>query len=156
MEPRGRVRDRDLVRAAASDPSRHESEVVRGLEAVFRRGGLTPPDEIDAVGRDIRRQEALAHLVRAGTLIRAVDRVQRRAILFHREAVEGAKATLARSFAGGDGFLAREAGAVLGISRKFSIPLLEHLDDIHFTRRIGDRRVLIGEAGAGPGTPASP
>jgi len=41
------------------------------------------------------------------------------------------------------GFLAREAGAALGISRKFSIPLLEHFDAVRFTRRVGDRRVLI-------------
>ena len=34
------------------------------------------------------------------------------------------------------------AGAVLGISRKYSVPLLEHLDAIRFTRRIADRRVL--------------
>ena len=41
------------------------------------------------------------------------------------------------------GFLAREAGATLGISRKFSIPLLEHLDATGFTRRAGDRRVIV-------------
>ncbi|WP_236728696.1 selenocysteine-specific translation elongation factor [Methylobacterium sp. WSM2598] len=149
------VRDRDLVRAAAFDPQRQEPALVRGLAESFRRAGLTPPDEAEAAGRDPRRREALNHLVRSGTLIRAADRVQRRTILFHREAVEAAKQALARAFAGQDGFLAREAGALLGISRKFSIPLLEHLDAVRFTRRLGDRRVLL-QAEAGPRPSSSP
>jgi selenocysteine-specific elongation factor len=32
-------------------------------------------------------------------------------------------------------------GAALGISRKYSMPLLDHLDAIRFTRRINDRRI---------------
>ena len=47
----------------------------------------------------------------------------------------------------GDGLLVREAGEALGISRKFSVPLLEHLDAIQFTRRVGDRRVLGAPSG---------
>ncbi|WP_375464932.1 selenocysteine-specific translation elongation factor [uncultured Methylobacterium sp.] len=136
-----------LYRRAEFDPARNESDVARRLEAVFRCAGLTPPDEAEAVGRDLRRREALTYLVGAGTVIRAVDRVQRRAVLFHKAAVEDARARLRRAFpdaTGPDaGFLAREAGAALGISRKFSIPLLEHLDATGFTRRTGDRRVIV-------------
>jgi len=137
-----------LWRRADFDPARNESEAARRLEQLFRRAGLNPPDESDAVGRDVRRREALTYLVGAGTVIRAVDRVQRRAVLFHREAVAGARARLAEAFphatTAESGFLAREAGATLGISRKFSIPLLEHLDAVGFTRRAGDRRVIVG------------
>lgn len=137
-----------LWRRADFDPARNESEVARRLEQLFRRAGLNPPDESDAVGRDVRRREALTYLVGAGTVIRAVDRVQRRAVLFHREAVAGARARLAEAFPNAtsaeSGFLAREAGATLGISRKYSIPLLEHLDATGFTRRAGDRRVIVG------------
>ncbi|MBE7199962.1 MAG: selenocysteine-specific translation elongation factor [Parafilimonas terrae] len=143
-----------LWRRAEFDPARNESEAARRLEQMFRRAGLNPPDESEAVGRDVRRREALTYLVGAGTVIRAVDRVQRRAVLFHREAVASARARLAQAFPGATtpetGFLAREAGATLGISRKFSIPLLEHLDATGFTRRAGDRRVIVGlEAGDG-------
>ncbi|WP_457104420.1 selenocysteine-specific translation elongation factor [Methylobacterium sp. P5_C11] len=137
-----------LWRRTDFDPARNESEAARRLEQVFRRAGLNPPDEPEAVGRDVRRREALTYLVGAGTVIRAVDRVQRRAVLFHRDAVAGAKSRLVEAFpeAGTPetGFLAREAGAALGISRKFSIPLLEHLDATGFTRRTGDRRVIVG------------
>jgi selenocysteine-specific elongation factor len=137
-----------LFRRAAFNPARNESEVARRLEAVFRQAGLNPPDEAEAIGRDVRRREALTYLVGAGTVIRAVDRVQRRAVLFHKAAVEEARAKLRTAFPGAtqpeSGFLAREAGAALGISRKFSIPLLEHLDATGFTRRAGDRRVIVG------------
>ncbi|MEH3116114.1 MAG: selenocysteine-specific translation elongation factor [Methylorubrum populi] len=135
-----------LFRRADFDPARNETEHVRALEALFRKGGLTPPDESEAVGRDLRRQQALKYLLASGTLIRAVDRVQKRAILFHREAIQTGRTRLAAEFGTeAPGFLAKEAGAALGISRKFSIPLLEHLDAVRFTRRIGDRRVILGE-----------
>ncbi len=136
-----------LWRRRDFDPARNETEVVRRLETSFRRAGLNPPDETEAVGRDIRRREALNYLVASGTVIRAVDRVQRRAVLFHKEAVAGARSRLVEAFPEAStpegGFLAREAGATLGISRKFSIPLLEHLDATGFTRRAGDRRIIV-------------
>ncbi len=136
-----------LWRRADFDPARNETEAVRRLETAFRRAGLNPPDETEAVGRDIRRREALNYLVASGTVIRAVDRVQRRAVLFHREAVAAARTRLMEAFplasTAEAGFLAREAGAILGISRKFSIPLLEHLDATGFTRRAGDRRIIV-------------
>ncbi len=37
--------------------------------------------------------------------------------------------------------LVTEVGAALGISRKYSMPLLDHLDTIRFTRRVKDRRL---------------
>jgi selenocysteine-specific elongation factor len=136
-----------LWRRADFDPARNESEAARRLEQIFRRAGLNPPDESEAVGRDVRRREALTYLVGAGTVIRAIDRVQRRAVLFHREAVASARTRLTEAFPNAatpeTGFLAREAGATLGISRKFSIPLLEHLDATGFTRRAGDRRIIV-------------
>lgn len=139
-----------LYRRAEFDPARHETEVVRRLESMFRRAGLSPPDEAEAVGRDPRRREALTYLIGAGTVIRAVDRVQRRAVLFHKDAVLDARTRLAAAFPNANsaetGFLAREAGAALGISRKFSIPLLEHLDATGFSHRAGDRRAIIGKA----------
>jgi len=149
----GTVQTGALWRRSDFDPARNESETARKLEQLFRRAGLTPPDEAEAVGRDVRRREALTYLVGAGTVIRAIDRVQRRAVLFHREAVAVARTRLAEAFPNATtpetGFLAREAGAALGISRKFSIPLLEHLDAVGFSRRTGDRRVIVALEGAG-------
>jgi selenocysteine-specific elongation factor len=68
--------------------------------------------------------------------------VQKRELVFHAEAIETAKRRLAPLLATPPGLLVGEAGAALGISRKYCVPLLEHLDAIRFTRRIADRRVL--------------
>ena len=123
---------REAVRA------RTEAELRDRVAEAVRRGGLSPA-EPEGPPRELR--QTVDALVRDGVLVRTYDRVQKREIVFHREAVEQARRVLAPLLAG-EGLLAREAGAALGVSRKFSIPLLEHLDAIQFTRREGDRRVL--------------
>ncbi len=138
---------RPNVEQAARD---REARMLADVERAFAAAGLKPPDETEVVGGDPRRLEALRYLLRQGTLVRTTDRVQKRTITFHRAAIEGARRTLAEALGQSDGFAAKEAGAALGISRKFSIPLLEHFDAVRFTRRSGDRRVIVvEETGAG-------
>ncbi|HEY0525383.1 MAG TPA: selenocysteine-specific translation elongation factor [Stellaceae bacterium] len=148
--PRGLFRPGSA--AAAGNPAAPSSEADRraaaGLAAAYRRGGLSPPDAAPLVGGDPVRQRALRRLIADGTLVRAPDRVQKREILFHRDAVARAREILGRWYGGGGtehagGFLVSDAGKLLGISRKFSVPLLEHLDAIGATRRRGDRRTML-------------
>ena len=122
------------------EQAQRETRLAEQLAETIRRGGLTPPDLPEATDPQVRRM--LDRLVRGGVVVRARDRVQKRDVLFHSEAVEAARRTLAPLLAAGSGLLVGEAGTVLGISRKFSVPLLEHLDLIQFTRRVGDRRML--------------
>ena len=135
----GLVRIRRAERDAA-----HAADAARGLSMLaerLRQGGLSPSDPlIAAPAADTKR--LLDRLVRDGVAIRAPDKAQKREILFHREAVEQARRRLAPLLAKPPGLLVSEAGAALGISRKFSVPLLEYLDAIKFTRRVADRRVL--------------
>ncbi len=135
-----------LVRVARPTQEREratrEDQLAQRLEDALRRSGLTPPDLPEATDIQVRRM--LDRLVRAGTVVRARDRVQKRDVLFHRDAIEVARRTLTPLLQAGDGLLVKDAGLALGISRKFSVPLLEHLDAIQFTRRVGDRRLLGG------------
>jgi selenocysteine-specific elongation factor len=132
-------RDRDRADQEAASAARLADAVLRG--------GLTPPDPASIVpGPQTRR--LVERLIREGVLIRAIDKVQKREILFHAEAVEAAKRRLAPLLSGSGGMLVGEAGAALGISRKYCVPLLEHLDAIRFTRRIADRRILAPNAPA--------
>jgi selenocysteine-specific elongation factor len=145
------VRRGILVRAGGAlrlhtpqrDRDRADQEAVsaaRLADAVLR-GGLMPPDPASIVpGPQTRR--LVERLIREGILIRAVDKVQKREILFHTEAVEAAKRRLTPLLSASSGVLVGQAGAALGISRKYCVPLLEHLDAIRFTRRIADRRIL--------------
>jgi len=89
---------------------------------------------------DLNAKRAVDRLLRDGLVIRAVDRAKDREILFHSTAIELAKQLLAPLLAP-PGLLVTEIGATLGVSRKYSMPLLDYLDGIRFTRRAGDRRL---------------
>lgn len=141
------ARDGALLRVPRpdQDSSRAKDLTARAarLAITLREAGLTPPDPA-SLAPDVPTRRLLDQLVRAGIVIRAPDRVQKREILFHRDAIEQARRTLA-PLLGGEGLLVGDIGAALGISRKFSVPLLEHLDSVHFTKRVAERRVLAGE-----------
>ena len=126
-------RDRDRLAQEAASAAQ--------LAEALRQGGLTPPDP-SIVAPSIEAKRLVDRLVREGVVVRAPDKVQKRDVLFHQEAVEQAKRRLGALLADGRGMLVGEAGTALGISRKFCVPLLEHLDAVRFTRRIADRRVL--------------
>ena len=147
------TRSQGLLRIAGFDPIRAmvgaSRDLALGLAAAFRAAGLMPPDAAAVVAGDPQRVAALRFLLQRGVLVRTVDQVQRRAVVFHRDALDQAKRRIAATLARPEGFTAGEAGALLGISRKYSIPLLEHLDAIRFTRRVGDRRFVDCDAAAG-------
>ena len=109
----------------------------------------TEADLAEIVAHDPRCRQALRRLVQGGRLVPTRDRVQRREIVFHTDAIALARRHLASGFPPPTPFLVAEAGRILGISRKFSVPLLEHLDARGFTRRDGDRRVIVAGAALG-------
>ena len=136
--------DRGLIRVYQAARERGQADADAALAnrvlETLRKAGLTPPDASALVPDPLGRR-LLDRLVREGAVIRTTDRVQKRDIFFHPEAVETARRQLAPLLSE-PGLLVKEAGEVLGISRKFSVPLLEHLDAVRFTRRVADRRVL--------------
>jgi selenocysteine-specific elongation factor len=125
-----------------------EADHAATLATALRRAGLTPPDARQIFAQPGLRMAA-EHLIREGVLVRAIDRVQKREVLFHRDAIAQAQQALAPRLAEPPGLLVSEAGTLLGISRKYSVPLLEYLDAIQYTRRQADRRILFkGNSGA--------
>jgi selenocysteine-specific elongation factor len=138
---RGRLRHRDFDPAALL--SDHDRRLIASVEREFLTGGLAPPDTSAVVGNDRGRFQAIHYLTRIGVLVRTTDRVQKREILFHRDALAKAQRIMMIHLADQTGgFLVADLGRLLGISRKYTIPLLEHLDAIRFTRRLDDRRVI--------------
>ena len=120
--------------------TRKETALVSRIAETLRRGGLSPPSPSEIV-KDLQSKHAVDRLLREGVVVRALDRAKGREILFHRDAIEEAQRRLAPLLERAPGLLVTEVGAALGISRKYSMPLLDHLDAIRFTRRINDRRV---------------
>ncbi len=135
------------VRAAFErDRADRDLQAASALAERVRQAGLSAPDTRDFAADPVLKRLA-DRLVREGVLVRAADRVQKRELLFHRDAVEAARLRLEPLLAEGAGLLVSDAGAALGVSRKFSVPLLEHFDQIGFTRRVADRRQLARRAG---------
>lgn len=126
--------DADMARFRA------ESERGRRIAETLRRGGLRPPSPSEIV-TDPQSKRAVDRLLHAGVVVSAVDRAKVKEILFHQDAIREAQRRLALLLERPPGLLVSEVGEALGISRKYSMPLLAHLDAIRFTVRVGDRRV---------------
>jgi selenocysteine-specific elongation factor len=126
--------DEDLARA------HNEMELASQIAEILRRSGLAPPNP-NTIVTGAQSKRAVDRLLRAGIIVRAVDRAKDREILFHKDAIEAAQRRLAPLLENSPGLLVNEITAALGISRKYCMPLLDHLDTIHFTRRVDDRRI---------------
>ncbi len=137
------ARDAGRERAQVAD----ETALAQRISALVKEAALMPPDAKALLAAHPSARSVVARLAREGVLVRTVDRVQKREILFHRDVIRQAQAALAPHLAHSPGLLLGEAAAILGTTRKYAVPLMEYLDATQFTRRAGDRRVL-GERSA--------
>ena len=134
----GLVREPGYSPEAALSPI--EREIAREIESLFLSGGLKPPGLEEVLKKDRRRKTLYHFLVESGALVPATERTSNRTVVFHRQALEEAEHTLQGFLDGAEGRSVSELNALLGTTRKFSIPLLEHLDSLGVTRRDGDLR----------------
>ena len=145
----GTLETRDgLVRTTGYSPEAAltpiEREIAREIEAEFREGGLKPP-ELDAVlKRDRRRKTLYYYLVESGVLVPVTDRTSSRTVVFHQSTIDTLGPILQGAFSSSDGLRVSDINQLLNTTRKFSVPLLEHLDSIGMTRRDGDLRFWNG------------
>ena len=106
------------------------------VEAALEEAGVGLLSEA-ALGELGADRKATALLVRLGVLVAIAP-----GGWLGRTALEGAVATLRRSFPDGRPFSASQAREALGTTRRTAIPLLEHLDRTGVTVRQGDLRRL--------------
>ncbi len=145
LAERGTLETRDgLTRLFGYNPEEHLSPVERGIardmEAAFRDGGLMPPDLDTVLKRDRRRRRLYAYLTETGALVPLTEQLSGRVVVFHREALTLAAERLEAVLADGAGRTVSEINPLLGVTRKFSVPLLEHLTATGVLRRVGDLR----------------
>jgi selenocysteine-specific elongation factor len=154
-----------LVREASFSPdamlSPVERSIVADIEDCFRCDGLKPPSLSDIIGTDRRRKNLYHFLRESGQLIETHDRESGRVVVFHATAIAEAKKHLQHALSDTAGATVSELNQILGITRKYAIPLLEYLDAQGFTKRVGDVRVLEpmpvnSEALTRPGKPVHP
>ncbi len=122
-----------------------QQQQIERLLRQFREHPFMPPARGEAeaqVGSDV-----LGALIEQGVLVKVGSSAD--AVLFLRESYEEALSKLLAYLREHGSMTAAEARDVLGTTRKYMLPLLEHLDERHITRRIGDERVL-GPAASNP------
>jgi selenocysteine-specific elongation factor len=135
--------DREKVRHFLHRPTLSaEEQALKGrLETIYRRAGFQPPDlELalaQAAADSSRAGATIFHrLADEGTVIKIRD-----SLFLHREHYERAKGMLLDHFKLRATITVPEFKDLLGVSRKFAIPFLEHFDSVKLTRRQGDERV---------------
>jgi len=119
-----------------------ESESKKTIENAFASAGLRVPALKDVLAElkvdKTRAQKIVTFLMRDKTLVKIADD-----LVFHREALENLKATIARYKAKSPKINVPQFKDLTGVSRKYAIPLLEFLDRERITRRVGDERVIL-------------
>ena len=135
--------ERDKVRRAGHavrlDP--RQQAALERLEAEFRAAGVAPPtfDEAFArLGWTRAEEQALAQvLIDDRRLVRV-----REGLYFHAEPLREIQARVTAFLRERREISPQDIKDLLGVSRKYAIPLLEYLDAQRVTVRMGDRRVL--------------
>jgi selenocysteine-specific elongation factor len=139
------VIERERVRLATHQVALDETRerLLAQLEAELLAAGYQPPrtEEIFArlqVGKGHDR-ELLQVLIDQGRAVRLKENV-----IFHRANVEKAESRLVEFLRQQREITPLEFKDLLGISRKYAIPLLEYFDSRRVTIRVGDKRMLRG------------
>lgn len=140
---------RGLARVSGYDPlaalSDEDRRLAVSIETSFRQGGVTPPDVIEVVKGDTRREGIFYLLVERGNLLHIQGEQPGRKIAFHSDVVRQVDRCLEETYPPPAQFTVSEVRALLGSTRKFTVPLLEHFDVAGYTRRRGDKRMVIRE-----------
>jgi len=119
-----------------------QQQQVERLLRMFLESPYTPPGRSESEA--VVGSEVLASLIEQGRLVKLGSSTD--SVFFLRESYEEAVAKLVAYLQEHHKMTAAEARDVLGTTRKYILPLLEHMDERRITHRVGDERRL-GTAG---------
>ena len=116
-----------------------EEQVASTVEVALRQAGVTAPT-IASLAAELhlplaRIEAAVTLLVERGIAVRLGED-----LIVHQTAAGTAQQIALRLFARGPSFSTMDFRDALGVSRKYAVPLLDHLDRIRFTTRNGNIR----------------
>ncbi|MBI4608088.1 MAG: selenocysteine-specific translation elongation factor [Candidatus Rokubacteria bacterium] len=135
--------ERDKVRLAIHEVrlTPEQRRLVERLEAEFRAAAATPPSPEEALAKvgvkGSEEHELFQLLLEERRLVRVKE-----SLFFHAEALREIEAKLVAYLKEKKEIAPVEAKDLLGVSRKYAIPLLEYFDGQRVTVRQGDHRVL--------------
>jgi len=119
-----------------------ETEAKKTIESAFSTAGLKVPylkDVLAGLPVDkARAQKIVTLLLRDKVLIKVSDE-----LVFHREALVGLRKLMAEQKKKTPKIDVGAFKDLIGVTRKYAIPLLEYLDRERVTRRVGDLREIL-------------
>jgi selenocysteine-specific elongation factor len=146
LDAEGVVRiERDKVRLAAHEVrlSPDQQRIVDRLEGEFLAAQAAPPSPEEALGRvgvaGDEEHELFGVLVEGRRLVRVKE-----SLFFHAQALQAIEDKVVAFLREKKEIGPGDIKDLLGVSRKYAIPLLEYLDTRRVTTRQGERRVLRG------------
>jgi selenocysteine-specific elongation factor len=146
LDAEGAVRvDRDKVRLGSHEVrlTPEQRTVVDRVEREFREAAAAPPSAADALGRAGVRGDEDHDLFQVLLESRRLVRVKEN-LFFHADALDAIQDKLVALLHERKEIGPADIKDLLGISRKYAIPLLEFFDNRRVTTRVGERRVLRG------------
>jgi len=116
-----------------------QEKVRRQLEEIYLKSGLQPPyfKELKNNFSGNTGSDVLQVIVKEGTLIKVKED-----LYFHRNVIEDLKNKLITFFKEEGEISTPQFKNMTGVSRKYTIPLIEYFDRSRITVRVGDSRVL--------------
>ena len=123
-------------------PRDEEAESKKQIEAAFASAGLKVPllkEVLASLPIDkARAQKIVTLLLRDRVLVKVGDD-----LVFHRDALEGLRQLVIAQKGKTPKMNVVAFKDLIGVTRKYAIPLLEYLDRERVTRRVGDERVIL-------------
>jgi selenocysteine-specific elongation factor len=119
-----------------------EAKAKEQIERAFAQAGLKVPlmkEVLDKLPIDkARAQKLVTLLLRDRVLVKLADD-----LVFHHTALEGLRQLMAAQKARTPKIDVPTFKDLIGVTRKYAIPLLEYLDQQRVTRRVGDERIIV-------------
>ena len=143
------VMEKDKLRLPSHQiASADEKGLMKRVEEAMRKGDLQPASSKELAEQWSEKEEEvqaiLEHLVHGGTLVKIKS-----GMYFHRDAIERLKGVLIQYLKEHQEITTPQFKEMTGVSRKFTIPLIEYFDQARLTLRLGEKRGLrAGAQGA--------
>jgi selenocysteine-specific elongation factor len=118
-----------------------QKDVRHRIEQTYLQGGLQPPyfrDLVASLGQNSAHvKEVLMHMLEQGTIVKVKED-----LYFHGRVIENLKKRLVSYLKANSEITTPQFKEMTGVSRKYTIPLIEYFDSTKATIRVGDIRRL--------------
>jgi selenocysteine-specific elongation factor len=137
------IQEKEIIRLSGHTVALEadQKDVRHRIEQTYLQSGLQPPYFRDLVASHKQNpahvKEILIHMLEEGTIVKVKED-----LYFHRRVIENLKNRLISYLKANSEITTPQFKEMTGVSRKYTIPLIEYFDSTKATIRVGDIRRL--------------